>query len=306
MNPKKTILITGGTGMIGNALIKKLRLCGVENIYCSTRTARTDSSPVHYLHWDGMSELRGLPAQVDVAINLAGENIGEGRWTETRKKLIRESRLTATRYLVQSLAKLDHRPTLLLSASAIGYYGSNASTIISETSPQGEGFLAALCAEWEGEAREAERLGITVTTARFGIVLSRNGGALKKMLPPFYLGLGSVLGSGTQYMSWISLDDLVDALIFLGEDPHQGAINVCSPAPCTNSEFTRALAHALRRPAFMTLPAWLISGFFGEMGSELLLSSARVSSQLLEQYGFTFRDHDLLSFLTREFTEARA
>ncbi len=225
---------------------------------------------------------------IDAVIHLAGENL-LGVWTKGKRERIHRSRVAATEYLAETLAGLTHRPKVLLSASAIGYYGDQGDRWLTESSPNGKGFLAQLCREWEGATDIARNAGIRVVTLRTGIVLSPRGGALASMLPVFKAGLGGPIGNGRHYMSWIALDDLVDALLYCLEKPDiNGPVNLTAPEPVTNREFTKALASALHRPAFLPVPAFLLRALPGDMGRETLLSSARVQPEKLVRNGFSF------------------
>jgi uncharacterized protein (TIGR01777 family) len=222
-----------------------------------------------------------------VVFNLAGEPVAEGRWTDERKRRIRDSRVLGTRNLVAGLAGLTTRPRVLVSASAVGYYGDRGDQTLDETSSPGHGFLADVCVEWEREALAAERLGIRVVCVRTGIVLAHGGGALAKMLTPFRMGAGGKLGNGRQWMPWIHLDDEVGILLHAMKDARlHGAINAVGPRPVTNAEFTRALGRAMHRPAFLPVPKTALRLAFGEM-SEILTASQRVLPKEAERTGYT-------------------
>jgi len=243
-------------------------------------------------------ELGGAGVGADVVVNLAGASIADGRWTTQRKTLLRASRVDTTRALVNALAKMNARPTVLLSASAIGYYGNRGDDVLTEESKPGADFLAGLAQEWEAEALKAEALGIRVVLARFGIILARRGGALPKMMLPFKFGAGGKLGSGQQRMSWVTLDDVVGILRFAIESrslggagnlaPVRGAVNIVSPQPLQNAEFTYVLAKAMHRPALFPAPAFALRLALGEMAGALLLASQRVVPQKLQQLGYSF------------------
>lgn len=298
-----TILITGGTGLIGNAVIQRALTRG-SIIYCTTRCPHRSSlashPQIHYIEWDGTSEITNLPSHIDAVVNLAGENIAARRWSAIQKRRIVESRITTTERLVNALKRLEKPPKTFLSASAIGFYGDRPGEQLFEKSSVGESFLSSVCQRWELAAQEAAQWSATVSLLRFGVVLSRDGGALKKMLSLFRFGLGGILGNGKQYMSWISLNDVTRAIDFLLENPIPGAVNVTSPCPCTNRELTSALAATLHRPAVFPLPAAIIKILLGQMGEELLLSSARVIPSHLSDNGFSFTDQRIADFLTRE------
>jgi uncharacterized protein (TIGR01777 family) len=233
---------------------------------------------------------------VDAVVNLAGENVAAGRWSKARKQRIRDSRVLGTRLIAQTLAKLERPPAVLVNASAIGFYGDRGDEILDETSDPGDGFLAETCLAWESATAAAETAGVRVVRLRIGVVLAAEGGALAKMLPIFRAGLGGKTGDGRQWMSWITIDDLVEAIVFaISCDRLDGPVNAVGPGPETNAEFTRVLARALHRPAIAPVPAFVVRTVFGEMGQELLLSSARVLPRRLEQAGFAFRHVNLPS-----------
>ena len=227
-----------------------------------------------------------------------GASIADGRWSTQRKALLRSSRIDTTRALVGALAKTNARPSVLVSASAIGYYGDRGDETLTEDSKPGGDFLAGLAQEWEAEALRAEALGIRVVLARFGVILAREGGALPKMMLPFKIGVGGKLGSGQQWMSWVTLEDVVGILRFAIENaPVGGAINMVSPQPLQNAEFTCVLAKAMHRPALFPAPAFALRLALGEMADALLLSSQRVAPQALEKLGYRFLHPDLNSAL---------
>jgi uncharacterized protein len=243
-------------------------------------------------------ELGGAGVGADAVVNLAGASIAGGRWTKERKALLHSSRIDTTRALVNALAKMNARPRVLVSASAIGIYGDRGEEVLTEESKPGTDFLAGLAREWEAEALKAEALGIRVVLARFGIILARQGGALAKMLLPFKLGAGGRLGSGRQWMSWIALEDVVGIVRFAIENGSvRGAVNVVAPGAVQNAEFTKALAKAVHRPALFPAPAFALRLMLGEMADALLLSSQRVAPQRLQQLGFRFQRADLPSAL---------
>jgi hypothetical protein len=231
-------------------------------------------------------------------VHLAGENIASGRWTSRRKAEIRRSRVEGTRRLCESLARLARPPKVLVSASAIGFYGDRRDEILREDTPPGTDFLAGVCREWEAATEAASRAGVRVVQVRFGVILSPAGGALKQMLLPFKLGMGGRIGNGAQFMSWITLDDAVGATNHaLITGSLVGPVNAVAPAPVTNSEFTRTLARVLRRPALAPIPAFAARLAFGELADALLLSSARVIPTKLEGSGYRFRHPELESAL---------
>lgn len=296
------ILVTGSTGLVGTALVKSLAsdghtVCRLIRQQSKTTSGSKDGFDVAWNPATG--ELGGAGVGPDAVINLAGASIAGGRWTEKRKELLRTSRIDTTQALVKALAKMDARPRVLVSASAIGIYGDRADEVLTEQSKPGTDFLAGLAGEWEAEAQKAEAIGIRVVLARFGIILARHGGALAKMLLPFKLGAGGRLGSGKQWMSWITLEDVVGIVRFALENGAvQGAMNVAAPQPVQNAEFTKTLAQVLHRPALFPAPAFALRLALGEMADALLLSSQRVNSQKLQQLGYSFLYADLLSALS--------
>jgi len=236
------------------------------------------------------------PAGLDIdRAGLAGENIAGGRWTSERKRRIRESRVVGTRLLADALLGLVDPPATFVSASAIGYYGSRGDEVLTEASSHGEGFLAALSLAWEAAAQPARQAGIRVVQPRIGIVLSPEGGALKRMLLPFRLGLGGRLGNGSQWLSWISLPDMVAVLMrAVADDSMSGVYNAVAPNPVTNAQFTRTLGRVLRRPTPFPVPAFVLRILLGaEMAQELLLSSARVEPHRLQEHQHQFQHPDL-------------
>jgi uncharacterized protein len=295
------ILVTGSSGLVGTALVGALARDGhtvcrlVRQQSLSTQNAKAGFD----VAWNpATGELGGAGVGPDAVVNLAGASIADGRWTTERKNLLRTSRIDSTRALVKALAKMNARPSVLVSASAIGIYGDRADKALTEESEPGSGFLAGLTREWEAEASKAEALGIRVVLARFGIILAREGGALPKMLLPFKFGAGGRIGSGQQWMSWIALEDIVGILRYALENRViRGALNVVAPKPVQNAEFTKVLARAMHRPALFPAPALALRLMLGEMADALLLSSQRVVPQRLQQLGFRFQHADLTSAL---------
>ncbi|KAA6455684.1 TIGR01777 family protein [Acidobacteria bacterium AB60] len=283
----ETVLISGASGMLGSALKEALREAGTGVV----QLVRRPSAHCCEMQWDGKSALddekfrKGFSA----AIHLSGANVAAHRWNAAYRREIRESRVATTRNLARALAALPQPPAVMLVASATGIYGNRADEVLNEDSPPGNGFLADLCRDWEAAAQPARDAGIRVVHLRFGVVLSAGAGALGKMTPLFRLGLGGPLGSGRQWISWIGMPDLVQAVLFLLRAPHlAGPFNIVAPHPVTNAEFTRALARALHRPAFLRAPAFALRLALGPMADETLLSSARVLPQRLLDAGFHF------------------
>jgi len=235
---------------------------------------------------------------VDAVVHLAGESIASGRWTSEKKRRIRESRIRGTKQLSEQLASSKSKPSVFISASAIGYYGDRDDEILDESSALGVGFLPEVCKEWEEATRSAESAGIRTVHIRTGIVLSRTGGALKQMLPAFKFGGGGRMGSGTQYMSWISLKDEVSIIRYLIDNPTiSGSVNLVSPNPVTNMEFAKTLGKIIKRPTILPMPAFAARLLFGEMADALLLSSARVYPDKLISSGYEFSHPTLESAL---------
>jgi uncharacterized protein len=294
------IVMTGATGLVGTALVKKVTAEG-HTIYRLTRpkTSKTSAkvAAVFDVPWNpstgeiggsgGSSTLR-VPTDVNAVINLAGAPVVGGRWTRERKALLRSSRVDTTRGLVSAIAKMEKKPRVLISASAIGYYGNRGEELVTENGAPGTDFLAQLAKEWENEAVKAEEFGVRVVLLRFGIILAKQGGALPQMMLPFRFGLGGKLGSGRQWTSWIALQDVV-AIVeeALRNDSWKGPINLVAPQAARNSDFTKSLAKVLHRPAILTVPAFALKLAMGEM-AETLLGGVRVAPQVLERHGYRF------------------
>ncbi len=284
-----TIAITGASGFIGRRLMKALA-GGDHAIRVLSRHAGTNLPAGVQLHvWDAM---KGAPPEesledVDAVVHLAGEPIAQ-RWSDEVKHKILESRAAGTRNLVQALSIVRRRPSVLVCGSAIGYYGSRGEEVLTEASAPGSGFMADVCVAWEKEAGLAESLGIRLVKLRTGMVLGAHGGALAKMLPPFKAGMGGKLGHGDQWMSWIHLDDLVGIIQHAIANPMSGPVNGAAPNPVVNADFTKALGHALGRPAVVPMPAFTLKFMFGEM-SEVMLASQRVLPKAAEAAGYQFR-----------------
>lgn len=292
------IAVSGSTGLVGSALVPFLTTGG----HSVTRLVRgpADGAAVA---WDPSAGV-GDPAPLeglDAVIHLAGENIAARRWNAEQKARIRDSRVRGTAVLCEALARLRRPPRVLLSASAVGFYGDRGDETLTETSAAGRGFLPEVCSQWEAATASAQRAGIRVVHLRFGIILSARGGALAKMLPPFRLGLGGRMGNGRQWMSWIALDDAVGGIAHaLAATSLHGPLNVVAPGPATNREFTRILGRVLRRPTAFAMPRFAVRQIFGEMADELLLASTRVVPQALLESGFSFQYGDLEGALRHE------
>jgi uncharacterized protein (TIGR01777 family) len=284
------ILIAGASGLIGQALTEHFENTGHRVI----PLLRKDSSKPFNWQPDQGTIYLDDSVNIDVVINLAGPGVADRRWSAARKKQLLETRVNCTRILSQALAQREQQPTLFISASAIGFYGPRDDTPVDESSDSGSGFLAEISRQWESSTAAAEAAGIRTVHARFGIVLSKKGGALKRMLLPFRLGLGGVIGSGMQYMSWISMGDLLKIFEFLIEKEElAGPVNLVAPNPVTNREFTRVLGRVLKRPTVIPMPAFQARLLFGEMAQEILLTGARVLPTRLQDAGFEFAEPDL-------------
>lgn len=285
------VAMTGAGGLIGTAARAELERSG----HGIVRLVRGQPSGTD-VRWnpEGESDLSALDG-IDAAIHLAGENVGSGRWTDARREQIRSSRADGTRRLIEALVRNPRPPRVLVSASAIGWYGLRGGEPVDESAPPGDSFLASVAEAWEGALAPAAAAGIRVVALRFGVVLSPRGGALASMLTPFRLGLGGPLGSGAQIMSWVSLDDAVRAARFaLETDRLSGPVNVTAPNAVSNRDFTRALARVLRRPAVVSVPSFAARLLFGRrMADELLLGGVRATPSRLLAAGFEFAHPDL-------------
>jgi hypothetical protein len=286
------IAVSGSSGLVGSALVSALRARGDRVVRLVRHAARGEDEQV----WDPDSGLAD-PARLeglDAVVHLAGENIGAKRWTDAQKRRIRESRARGTATLVRDLAELGAPPRAFVGASAIGFYGSTGDRAVDETDGPGEGFLPEVCRAWEDASHPLAARGVRVVHARFGMILSPDGGALAKMLPPFRLGLGGVVGSGSQGMSWVTRRDVIGALLHaLDRSELSGPVNVVAPGACSNRAFTKALGRALHRPTVFPLPAFAARLAFGELADELLLGSSWVRSRVLAESGFRFQDPEI-------------
>lgn len=286
------IAVAGASGFIGGALVPFLTTRG----HVVHRLVRRPAAGAAEIAWNpssGEVEWEKLDG-VETIINLAGANLSQGRWTRERKEEILRSRVESTRTLVAIMTRMNHRPRVFVSASAVGYYGNRGEEEVTESSAAGEGFLAGVCRAWEDEARGAEVVGIRTVLLRTGLVLGRGGGALAKMLPLFQAGLGGRLGNGRQWMSWIALGDLVRVALLVLDVAHlNGPLNAVAPHPIRNSEFTRALARAVGRWTFAPMPAPALRALFGEMADEVLLASVQATPRKLLAEHFNY-SHPLI------------
>lgn len=283
------ILVSGASGLIGSTLVPYLQDKG-HSIVRLTRNEQDD------VYWNPEKGIIQLPEnkRFEAVIHLAGENIAEGRWNARKMKRIRSSRIEGTNILVGTITSLDPKPKVMLSASGIGIYGNQGKRILTEADPEGEGFLIDVSREWEAATRPAQEAGIRVAHMRIAPVLSKHGGMLKRMLPVFKLGLGTSLGSGKQYMSWITIDDTVRAIDhLLGNDSLIGPVNLCSPNPVTNHDFTKILGQVLHRPAIFNMPQLVLKIMFGEIADQELVSSTRAVPEKLTNTGFKFNYPEL-------------
>ncbi len=282
------VAVTGASGLVGSALVPFLAKNGHEVLRLVRRDPR-DAAEVRWAPDRGEIDAAALEG-VDAVVHLSGENIAGGRWSAARKKRLYDSRIGSTRTLARALAAMNRPPKVLLSTSAIGYYGSCGDAWLTESSPAADDFLGRLAVDWEAAAAPAAEAGIRVVHPRSGLVLSPAGGALGKMLLPFRLGLGGVIGPGTQYMSWIAIDDVLGAVQHtLVRDDLQGPFNMVAPEPVTNREFTKTLGRVLGRPTVAPVPAFALRLVLGEMAEATLLSSGRVRPDRLQATSFTFR-----------------
>src|SRR2546423_1583906 len=281
------IAIAGSSGLLGSALIPKFEAGGDDVSRLVRETPRANEVEWHPNQDEiDPATLRGF----DAIINLAGENVAEGRWTDEKKRRIRNSRVNGTHLLSEAIAKAPEQPQVFLCASATGIYGDRENETLDEQSESGGGFLAGVCREWEQATEPASKAAVRVVNLRMGPVLAREGGMLSKLLTPFKMGMGGKVGSGKQYISWVALDDAVNAIkLAIDDESIHGPINIVSPNPVRNEEFTKPLGHVLNRPTALAMPAFAARLAFGEMADEMLLASQKVMPKRLSQAGFQFQ-----------------
>jgi len=287
------ILISGASGLVGKHLIPTLKAKGHE-VHRLVRKTPKSADEIQWNAETGFNEIeRAKLENFDAVVHLAGDNVASENWSNEKKKKIKESRVVGTRVLVDALKSLQIPPKHFISASAIGFYGNREAEVLTETSAKGEGFLPDVCAAWEDESKKAEQFA-RVVCMRIGVVLAKDGGALEKMLTPFKFGVGGIVGSGKQWMSWIALNDLIKAFHFYLENENlDGSFNLTAPNPVTNEEFTKTLGTVLNRPTILPIPEFAIKTLFGEMGETLLLQGARVLPKRLQDAGFEFEFNNL-------------
>lgn len=293
------VAISGASGLIGTALSEALQARGDRPIALVRRPARVGADEISWDPAAGTADAASLEG-IDAVVHLAGAGIGDKRWSEDRKKVILESRTVGTALLANTLASLEKAPNVLVSSSGIGYYGSKGDARLTESDPAGDGFLADVCVQWEQATTPAADAGIRTALARTSVVLSNRGGTLKKQLLLFKLGLGGRFGPGDQWLSWISLNDQVRAILHLVDNDISGPVNLCSPNPVTNLQFTKTLGAVLKRPTLVPVPLFGPKLLFGgELVEQLILASQRGVPEVLTESGFVFEDPDLEPALRR-------
>ncbi len=286
-------IVSGSTGLVGSALVLALTKAGHDVVRLVRRHEHENSSTIFWSPDTGEINAESCD-NVETVVHLAGENIAGGRWNPARKQLIRDSRVESTRLLAETMTACENPPKTMVIASAAGYYGNRGDELLREDSSPGEGFLAEVCREWEAAAQPAVDKGIRVVKLRIGVVLTPKGGALAKMLPVYKMGLGGKMGTGLEYMSWLTLKDLVDIALFaIDNEAVSGPVNAVSPRPVTSAEFSKTLGRVLSKPTLLPVPAFALKAALGEMAKETLLSSTRVAPTKLEKYGFQFTHPDL-------------
>ncbi|MCP3922922.1 MAG: TIGR01777 family protein [Desulfobacterales bacterium] len=293
---RKIILIAGASGQLGSALIPFFSTGGHKVI----RLVRREHINQNEIFWDPSKGFLDLSkaGKIDAIINLSGENIGEGRWTKSKKAKIIESRTKTTKLLVDEILKLDDPPEVFISSSAIGFYGNTKENIVNEKSEQGSDFISEVCKLWEDAARSVEKAGVRLLNARIGVVCSPLGGALEKLITPTKMGFGGKLGSGKQHMSWIGMDDILGIFYYFIHDKKiSGPVNICTPDSITNYDMIKAIGKALKRPTFFTVPSFIIKILFGKMGDEIVLSDMRVKPEVLINSSYEYICDDFDEYL---------
>lgn len=286
------VFITGATGLIGQRLTALLEEAGESVTQLTRGPVRNEKQRLWAPDSDTLAP--DLLEGCDVLVHLAGESIAEGRWTEAKKQRIRDSRVHSTALLAKTIEGMEQKPKAFVVASAIGFYGDRGEEVLTESSPPGDGFLPEVCNEWEAAATPAREAGVRTVHVRTGIVLAKEGGALKAMITPFKLGVGGIMGDGKQYWSWISLEDISRLFEFavLNENVH-GIVNGTAPEPCTNRDFTKTLGRVIHRPTIFPMPGFAARLALGEMADALILSSARVVPEQTQAFGFQFENPNL-------------
>jgi len=282
-------LVTGGTGFIGKVLVGQLVGAGHELVVITRHPEKHSGTLNDSVLYVGKFSDIDSSTIFDAVINLGGEGIGDKRWNDKRKQVLRQSRIGLTEHLLALLERLETRPEVMISGSAIGWYGAHDASPLTEDSPYKQEFTHDICEEWEQAASAVTTLGIRLCVIRLGIVLGKNGGALKKMLPPFYFGLGGRIGSGKQIMSWVHINDVIKAINFLVNDgSHEGVFNLTAPGAVNNAQFAQTIGKTISRPTIFPLPGFVVKAIFGEMGESLLLNGQNVVPQRLLDKGFSF------------------
>ena len=285
------VAVTGSSGLIGTSLVSFLSKKDI--VVSKILRENPEDDDISWKPEDGDWN-SAFTGGVDGIVHLAGESVASGKWTRKKKEKIRNSRIEGTKRLCEHILKLPTPPSVLVCASAIGYYGNRGVEFLNEGSPRGSGFLPDVCLGWEEATESVSKAGIRVVNVRFGIVLSKDGGALAKMMTPFKIGMGGKIGSGTQYMSWIAMDDVTSAIYHtLITESLKGPVNVTAPNPVTNKEFTTTLGEVLKRPAVVPIPAFAAKLAFGEMANDLLLASTKVAPKRLSDSGYKFQYPEL-------------
>ncbi len=286
------VLVSGASGLVGHALIPALEEDGHAVLRLVRHPVRDPGEEMEWNPYSGRIDASSLPP-FDAVIHLSGESIA-GRWNTAKKRAIYDSRIRTTAFLAECMERMEKPPSVWLCASAIGYYGNRGDQSLTEDAEPGSTYLASVCEDWEKATKPAADRGVRVVNMRFGVVLDKDGGSLPLMMRPFKMGVGGIIGNGNQYMSWITLDDLVSAIVFtLNNDSLQGPVNFVAPSPATNRAFTKAMGKALHRPTILPTPAFAIRAALGQMAKELILASTRVIPQKLTNAGFQFEHPEI-------------